>query len=102
MTQEKTSNDRRDFWLATAAAAVIVAGGATFYHFVEGLDVLDAVYFCVITLTTVGYGDFSPVTDAGKVFTMFYVIAGIGVLAAYVQLFLRSVIVRRIHRDHKD
>ncbi len=54
--------------------ALLTAGvngvGTTFYHFVEGWRWLDSLYFCVITLATVGYGDFSPRTDLGKVFTM--------------------------------
>ena len=40
--------------------------GTLFYHAVEGWRFLDALYFSVATLTTVGYGDFTPQTDAGK------------------------------------
>ena len=60
----------------------VLAAGATFYHFVEGWRWLDSLYFSVITLATVGYGDFSPKTDAGKIFTMLYVFIGIGLLFA--------------------
>ena len=66
--------------------AVIVVGmitlGAVFYHRVEGWGWLDSFYFCVITLATVGYGDFSPHTPLGKIFTMVYVILGLGLLVA--------------------
>lgn len=37
----------------------------------------DAVYFTVITLTTVGYGDITPVTDSGKVVTVLMIISGV-------------------------
>lgn len=67
-----------------AVASVIVGIGTIFYRFVEDLTWLDSVYFSVITLTTVGYGDFSPTTNAGKVFTMGYVLAGIGIFVAVV------------------
>ena len=58
----------------------VLAAGTTFYHWVEGWRWLDSLYFCVITLATVGYGDFSPQTDLGKIFTMIYVFIGIGLL----------------------
>lgn len=66
--------------------ALITSGalgiGTVFYRFVEGWNWLDSLYFCVITLATVGYGDFSPQTDVGKIFTMIYIFLGIGLLVA--------------------
>lgn len=67
-----------------AVATVVVAAGSVFYRFVEDLTWIDSLYFSVITLTTVGYGDFSPATTPGKVFTMFYVLVGIGIFVALV------------------
>ncbi len=58
--------------------------GTVFYALVEHWRILDALYFCVMTLATIGYGDFSPQTDAGKIFTIFYALAGIGVLSALI------------------
>ena len=60
-----------------------VIGGATvFYRHVEGWAWIDAAYFSTVTIATVGYGDFVPRTDAGKIFTMVYVIVGIGLFVA--------------------
>ena len=53
--------------------------GTVFYARTEGWGVLDALYFCVVTLATVGYGDFAPRTPAGKVFTIVYILIGAGV-----------------------
>ena len=49
---------------------VTFAAGTLFYWQIEGWSPLNAFYFCAITLTTVGYGDLSPQTDAGKLFTV--------------------------------
>ena len=55
-------------------------GGATFYHYIEGWRYLDALYFSSSTLTTVGYGDITPKTDAGKIFTIIYLFAGVAIV----------------------
>jgi len=67
-----------------AFASLIMGIGTVFYRFVEDLTWIDSLYFSVITLTTVGYGDISPTTTVGKVFTMGYVLLGIGIFVAVV------------------
>ncbi len=60
--------------------------GTTFYHFVEGWRWLDSLYFTVATLTTIGYGDFTPTTDLAKIFTILYVFVGIGTILGFINL----------------
>ncbi len=68
----------------TTSVAVVLAAGTALYPILEGWSVLDSLYFCVITLTTIGFGDFSPETTAGKIFTIFYVFIGLGFMMAFV------------------
>lgn len=51
---------------------------------IEGLSLVDSFYFSFITLATIGYGDIAPTTDLGKILTVIYGIAGLGVIAALV------------------
>ena len=62
----------------------ILTTGTIVYHFAEGWNWLDSLYFSVITLTTVGYGDFSPATDFGKIFTIIFVVIGIGIIFGFI------------------
>ena len=67
-----------------AAALGVLIGGMIFYMVEEGWSWVDALYFCVTTLTTIGFGDPSPTTDLSKIFTVCYVILGIGIVATFV------------------
>lgn len=63
---------------------VILMIGTLSYHYLEGWSVIDSLYFSVVTLTTIGYGDFSPQTDAGKIFTILYIVIGIGMILSFI------------------
>jgi voltage-gated potassium channel len=71
------------------ATNFFLALGTVDYRYIEGWSWLDSLYFSVITLTTIGYGDFSPQTDIGKLFTMAYIIIGVALILGFVNtLFL--------------
>jgi voltage-gated potassium channel len=63
-------------------AGALVLTGTLFYWRFEDWTIIQSLYFCVVTLTTVGYGDLSPTTDVTRIFTIIYILTGFGVLVA--------------------
>lgn len=76
-------------------AATTVGVGTLFYHFIEKWNWVDSYYFSVVSLTTVGYGDLAPTTVAGKIFTTFYLIIGISIIAALINNLIKNFIYKR-------
>jgi voltage-gated potassium channel len=71
---------------------VLLAIGTGFYARVEGWSVLDAMYFCVLTLATVGFGDLTPRTPLGRAFTIVYVLIGTGVFVGVAAEFAITIL----------
>lgn len=69
--------------LLYTSIVVLVIGTFT-YHFLEGWSYIDSLYFSVVTLTTIGFGDFAPKTDLGKLFTITYILLGIGIILGFI------------------
>jgi voltage-gated potassium channel Kch len=81
-----------EFRALVVVFVVLLASGTIFYAGVEGWSVLDALYFSVATMSTVGYGDFVPQTNVGKIFTIIYLLVGVGVFVALVGKLALAVI----------
>lgn len=74
------------FKIELIAAFLAMAGltliGTVVYHNLEGWNWITSFYFSVTTLSTVGYGDLIPSTDASRLFTACYIIAGVAIAFA--------------------
>lgn len=84
------ANTDRSKWLVPLRATVIcglycLIGGLV-YGLEQDLSAVDAVYFCIVTMSTVGYGDISPDTDGLRAFTVFWIL--IGIVAVFSQVSL--------------
>jgi voltage-gated potassium channel len=77
-------------WGLAILVLILFAFGTVFYTVVEGWSVLNSLWFSVMTLLTVGYGDLIPSTAASKMFTMLYVLLGAGILVGFIPIFARE------------
>lgn len=81
----------KEFQVLLFFTLLTFTSGTIFYSQVENLRVIDALYFSVMTLTTVGYGDFTPQTDFGKIFTIVYSLVGIGLILGFINKIAVSI-----------
>lgn len=65
-------------------AITTVAVGTVVYSVLEGWSPIDSLYFCVVTLATVGFGDLTPTTGVTKLFTVGYIVVGVGIIAGFL------------------
>ena len=62
----------------------ITLGGTFGFVVLEKTSLFDALYFSIVTIATVGYGDITPSTPAGKMFAIFLIITGVGIFLGVI------------------
>jgi voltage-gated potassium channel len=81
-------------FLAVCFLLFFLATGTAGYHFLEGYSFIDAFYMTVITISTVGYGEINPLSENGRIFTVFLILSGVGSIAFAASAFTEMVIER--------
>jgi len=74
---------------------VVMAGGVAGIMAAEGFTFLDAFYFIIVTMATVGYGDVHPVTPSGKVLAILVIITGVGTFVGAIANATEAMLTRR-------
>jgi voltage-gated potassium channel len=95
---------QRRFQVSLLTLASLIGLGTAVFHFLERYSWLDSFYLTVATLATVGYGDVSPKTVAGRMFTAGFILVSITVVGAAVQALIQGEILstfsrRRMFKD---
>jgi voltage-gated potassium channel len=71
---------------------LVLSVGVLGYHYIESMSFIDALYMTVITISTVGFGEVTSLSPAGRLFTIFLIIGGIAVISTGVTIIFSSII----------
>ena len=82
------------------ALATVIVSGTVFFKYVEGWGWIDAYFFTVVTISTVGYGSLVPATALGKIGTTVFIFLGLGIFAVAIQQF--GVYTMRKREEHTE
>lgn len=81
---------------------IVILIGSIGFMLLEHLSFVDAVYFTIVTISTVGYGDMHPTTTGSKVFGIVLIVFGIGTFLTIVSNVTQMLIQRGRERLRKQ
>jgi voltage-gated potassium channel len=90
-----TESVRNRFKVYSILFLAVVIGGTAGIMAAEDFSFLNAFYFMIVTMATVGYGDVHPVTPAGKILTILIIITGVGTFVGAIANATEFMLVRR-------
>lgn len=83
------------------SVVVVLTTGTLLFHWLEDWSLLDALYFSVVTLATIGYGDLTPTTNAAKLVAILYIFVGVGILGVFISAVSHASMQRTLERREK-
>lgn len=72
-------NTKTEIFVAVTTLLGWMAIGTIVFHRLESWTWIQSFYFSVVTITTVGYGDFTPTNDLSRLFTAIYILVGVSI-----------------------
>lgn len=81
--------------ISLVAFVVVMVLGTIGFMAIEKKNLVDAGYFVIVTMATVGYGDIHPVTDVGKIFSVLLIVMGVGTFLGVVASVTETMLARR-------
>ncbi|MEA1989678.1 MAG: ion channel [Pseudomonadota bacterium] len=94
--------NRNRFGQILVASAFIILGAGALFSYLEGRALWDGVWYALVTITTVGYGDVVPVSDYGRVFGVVLILFGVvffSLVTANISAFLIGSDQRKVEKD---
>jgi voltage-gated potassium channel len=85
------ANQRRILYMLIAVA-IAIGFGTVGFSLIEGWSLLDSLYVAAQTVTTVGYGDKTPLTSNGRIFSTFFMLVSVGVVLYALTTTVKSIV----------
>ncbi|CAH1397011.1 unnamed protein product [Nezara viridula] len=95
-------------FVVTTLSSLTIAGGAAAFSRYEGWSYFDSVYYCFITLTTIGFGDMVALQKDDALdkkpeyvaFSLVFILFGLAIVAASLNLLVLSLFYNDIYNDY--
>ena len=99
---EEARKIHREFRFLAMVSFATLGVGTIVFRSIENWRWIDSFYFSAVSLTTVGYGDITPKSDTGKLFAVFYLFIGIGIIAAFINNLVKNQAAKRRIKEHEQ
>ncbi len=73
----------REFRFLLVFIVLLLIASTAFYMIAERWTCIDSIYFSVMTMATIGYGDLTPTTDVSKIFTIVFSFLSVGSFVSF-------------------
>lgn len=99
---------RKTIYLFIASGLIILLGTFVMYSVESQVPnskiktLLDALWWCVATVTTVGYGDIVPISNIGRIVALFYMFFGISMIAILLSVITSNFYKRRFEKEERE
>ncbi len=90
------------FLLYLVIFVVALVGGTTAFMVLEDMAFSESLYFIIVTMATVGYGDISPATPAGRVVATVVIVLGVGTFLGVIASATELLIARRAQESRHE
>jgi voltage-gated potassium channel Kch len=89
---------KTEIFVAASTLLGWIAIGTIVFHRLESWNWIQSFYFSVVTITTVGYGDFTPTNDLSRLFTAIYILAGVSIGLVTLSIIGAEILSKRERR----
>lgn len=89
---------KTEIFVAASTLLGWIAIGTIVFHRLESWNWIQSFYFSVVTITTVGYGDFTPTNDLSRLFTAIYILVGVSIGLVTLSIIGAEILSKRERR----
>jgi voltage-gated potassium channel len=82
----------KNLMLSVFLIFLVISMGTLGYMTLENLGFIDALYFTIVTISSVGYGDIQPSTPESRIFTMFLILIGLSLLFYLISVLVSNLV----------
>lgn len=100
LVNKRLCKEDEEFRVLVFIMLTILLSGIVFFSFVESWSIIDSLYFCVMTIATIGYGDLAPSSNLSKIFTIIMALGGIGVFVSILTKLAQAPTQKEIDKRH--